>query len=147
VKRTLKIAALVLTLGTTTLAAAATTDQVERFADRHRQMQALSSGAPTYANRTQRAASSASREALVRETFDERFARLQDESSNSSGFEASSMPTARVVKERESFASVFARLQAASSNSGEYGLRPDADEPTALANRSRTIARSVRGPV
>jgi hypothetical protein len=145
-KRNLKIAALILMAGATTLASAQTPDRADRFADTYRQMQSQSSGAPAYANRTHAAVSSASRDALARESFEDRLARMQEDSSNSAGFDASSMLTARAARERESFAVTFARMQVVSSNSGDYGLGLRVDERATIATKPR-IGRSVRGPV
>jgi len=145
-KRNVKIAALILMVGATTLASAQTPDRADRFADKYRQMQAQSSWAPTYANKRQAAVSSSPRETLARESFEERLARMQDESSNSSGFDASSMLTARAAREREPFALTFARMQVVSSNSGDYGLSLRGDERAAVATKPR-IGHSVRGPV
>jgi hypothetical protein len=143
-KRNLKIAALILMAGATTLASAQTPDRADRFADTYRQMQSQSSWAPAYANRT-RAVSSASRDALPRESFEDRLARMQEESSNSAGFDPSSMLTARAAREREPFAVTFARMQVLSSNSGDYGLGLRGDERAAIAAKPR-IGRSVRDP-
>ena len=134
-KCTLKIATVVLILGTT-VATAQTPTQAHPFVERYRQMQSLVTFTPSL-KPTPPVFRDTADDPIGHESFAERFASMQRASANSSEFEAP--PTLATVAAdpvgNESFAERFREMQAAASNSGQFGFRPGSND---LASESPT---------
>jgi hypothetical protein len=136
-KSTLKIATVVLMLGTT-VATAQTPTQAHPFVERYRQMQSLVTF-NWYTKATAPALRDTADAPIGHESFAERFASMQLASANSPvpEFEAPPAPT-RVAADpvgTESFTERFREMQAASSNSGQFGFHPGSND---LASESPT---------
>jgi len=135
-KCTLKIATVVLMLGTTVATAQTPTPtQAQLFIDWYWQMQSLLTGNP-YAHAPPVFRDTADAP-IGHESFAERFASMQRASANSSEFEAP--PTLTTVAAdpvgNESFAERFHEMQAAASNSGQFGFHSGSND---LASESPT---------
>ena len=143
-KCTLKIATVVLMLGTS-VATAQTPTQAHPFVERYLQMQSLSTGNPwAKAPPVFRDTADAP---IGNESFAERFASMQRASANSPQFEASPRPSTLAADPvgNESFAERFRELQAASSDSGQFGFQPGTNELASEANSTLIVARTLRG--
>ena len=136
-----------LLLGTSTLISAPShaQAQTQSFGNQLAQMQALS-GTGTYTFHPAPKVDPSPRIA-AHPSFDNQFAALQAESSNSTQFEPTGPVRSAVAADTargEPFAEKFAAMQAASSNSGEYGL-PNGAASIASADTTR-VATSASKP-
>ena len=147
----LKVVALAVLLGTATVAAAQTPSRAQTFADQLQQYQNLSSTtagtytfhpAPTFSNKAQ--------DPVGNESFAQRFADMQAESSNDNDMWQETQPTLSAKAAdpvgKQNFAQEFAQMQAASSNSGEWAFHPGANVPTDEANSTLVIAKPITHP-
>jgi hypothetical protein len=143
-KCTLKIATVVLMLGTT-VATAQTPTQAQLFIDWYWQMQSLLTGNP-YAHAPPVFRDTADAP-IGHESFAERFASMQRASANSSEFETP--PTLTTVAAdpvgNESFAERFREMQTASSNSGQFGFHPGSNDLASEFPTSLVVAMPPRG--
>ncbi|HVO87915.1 MAG TPA: hypothetical protein VMV45_05185 [Casimicrobiaceae bacterium] len=146
-KTKLKLAALAILLGTTTIAAAQTSTRAQAFADQLKQMQALSAQSDTYVFHPAPVLHRNGDDPVARQSFGNRFADLQAESSNSAEWTPGQEPTltaaANDPARGESFASKFAQMQAASSNSGEWAFHPGANVPGSETNNTLVAGKTT----
>ena len=167
----LKVVALAVLLGTATVAAAQSPSQVptygavavadstsaqtpsraQTFADQLQQYQNLSSTASgTYTFHPAPRLSNRPQDPVGNESFAQRFADMQAESSNDNDMWQETQPTfsakAADPEGKEPFAQRFAEMQAASSNSGEWSFHPGANVPTDEANSTLVIAKPITHP-
>jgi hypothetical protein len=145
----LKVAALAVLLGTATVAAAQSPGEAQTFANQLQQYQALS-GTGTYTFHATPKLSNAPQDPIGKESFSQRFADLQAESSNDSDMWQETPPTlsanAADPEPKESFGQRFAEMQAASSNSGEWAFHPGANVPADETNSTLVVARPITHP-
>ena len=138
-KCTLKIATVVLMLGTTVATAQTPTPtQAQPFVERYRQMQTLVTF-NWYLKATAPVLRDTADAPIGHESFAERFASMQLASANSPVpvFEAPARPATVAADSagNESFAERFREMQAASSDSGQFGFHPGSND---LASESPT---------
>jgi len=148
-KCTLKIATIVLMLGTTVATAQTSTPtHAHPFVEQYLQMESLSTGNP-YAKAPPVFRDTADAP-IEHESFAERFASMQQASANSPApvFEATPRPATVAADPvgNESFSERFHEMQAASSNSGQFGFQPGSDDlasesPTSLTSQRVTLGR------
>jgi hypothetical protein len=156
--RTIRFTAAALLFGTATIAAAQQSSRAQTFAEQLKQMEALSSTS-TYPFKPQPTLRNQADDPVARESFTDRFAGMQAESSSSSEFEPAPALTAQAADPvaKEPFTDRFATMQAESSNSGEFKLPAGGDQtayagagtasvPTATAQPTLTqrMARLLR---
>ena len=145
----LKFAALAVLLGTATIAAAQSPDEAQTFANQLQQYEALS-GTGTYTFHAAPKFSNTPQDPIGKESFSQRFADMQAESSNNSDMWQETAPTlsakAADPEPKEPFAQRFAEMQAASSNSGEWAFQPGANVPAAETNSTLVVARPISHP-
>jgi hypothetical protein len=139
-----KAVVLALGLGTATLAAAQSPEQAQTFANQIQQWQALS-GIGTYTFHTPPVLGNKAQDPAGNESFSQRFADMQAESSNDSGRWQETQPTltakAADPEGKEPFAQRFSEMQAASSNSGEWAFHSGANVPADEANSTLVVAK------
>ena len=161
-KSKMKAVAFALLLGTATvsgaqtfalpkLGAQATSAQAQRFADQLKQYQNLSStGAGTYTFHPAPAPGSAAQDPIGRESFAQRFADMQAQSSNDSNTWQGTRPalSAKAADPvgNETFAQEFAQMQALSSRSGQWAFPPGASGPADEANSTLVVAKPIVRP-
>jgi hypothetical protein len=145
----LKVAALTVLLGTTTVAAAQSPNQAQTFAGQLQQYQALS-GTGTYTFHAAPNFNNTPQDPVANESFSQRFADMQAESSNDSGMWQETPPTLSATaadpEPKESFAQRFTEMQAASSNSGEWAFHPGANVPADESNSTLVVAKPISHP-
>ena len=145
-KCTLKIATVVLMLGTT-VATAQTPTQAQPFVERYRQMQSLVTFDP-YLKPTPPVFRDTADAPIGHEPFAERFASMQRTSANSPVpvFEAPPRPVTVAADPvgNESFAERFREMQAASSNSGQFGFHPGSNDLASESPTSLVVGTSLR---
>jgi hypothetical protein len=145
-KCTLKIATVVLMLGTT-VATAQTPTQAQPFVERYRQMQSLVTFNPSL-KPTPPVFRDIADAPIGHEPFAERFASMQQASANSPEpvFEAPPRPATVAADPvgNESFAERFREMQAASSNSGQFGFHPGRDDLASESPTSLVVAMPLR---
>jgi hypothetical protein len=144
-KCTLKIATVVLMLGTT-VATAQTPTQAHPFVERYLQMESLCTGNP-YAKAPPVFRDTADAP-IGHESFADRFASMQQASANSPEpvFEAPPRPATVAADPvgNESFAERFREMQAASSNSGQFGFHAGSNDLASESPTSLVVARPLR---
>jgi hypothetical protein len=144
-KCTLKIATVVLMLGTT-VATAQTPTQAQLFVDWYRQMQSLLTANP-YAHVPPVFRDTADAP-IGHESFAERFASMQRASANSPVPVFEAPPRSATVAAdpvgNESFAERFHEMQAASSNSGQFGFRPGSNDLASESPTSLVVGMPLR---
>ena len=154
-KCTLKIATVVLMLGTTVATAQTPTPtQAHPFVEQYREMQTLVTQNPWV-----KAASATpstwdappvfrdtADDPIGHESFAERYASMQRASANSSEFDAPPrlVTVAADPVGNESFAERFREMQAASSNSGEFGFHPGSNDFASEAPTSLVVGTPLR---
>jgi len=140
----LKVVVLALGLGAATLAAAQPPGQAQTFANEVQQWQALS-GTGTYTFRTAPTLGNQAQDPVGNESFSQRFADMQAESSNDNDRWQETQPTltakAADPEGKEPFAQRFSEMQAASSNSGEWAFHSGANVPADEANSTLVVAK------
>ena len=145
-KCTLKIATVVLMLGTT-VATAQTPTQAQPFVERYRQMQTLVTFNP-YLKATPPVFRDTADAPIGHESFAERFASMQSASANSPVplFETTPRPATVAADPvgNESFAERFREMQAASSNSGQFGFHPGSNDLASESPTSLVVGTSLR---
>ena len=154
-KCTLKIATVVLMLGTT-VATAQTPTQAQPFVERYREMQTLVTANP-YVKAASATPSTWDAPPVFRDTADapighesfaESFASMQLASANSPVpvFEAPPRPTTVAADPvgNESFAERFREMQAAASNSGQFGFHPGSNDLASESPTGLEVAMPVR---
>ena len=141
----LKIAAVVLMLGTATAATAQTPTQTHPFVERFRQMQLLVSG--NAGLKTPPVFRDTADAPVGNESFAERFASMQRAAGYPFAFDAPPSATTQAADPvgNESFSERFREMQAASSNSSQFGFQPGADELASEANSTLVVATPLRG--
>jgi hypothetical protein len=143
-KCTLKIATIVLMLGTT-VATAQTQTQGLPFVEQYRQLQSLVTFNP-YLKPAPPVFRDTADAPLGHELFAERFANMQRASANSPEFEAPPR-LATVAADpvgNESFAERFREMQAASSDSGQFGFHPGSNDLAGEFPTSLVVAMPLR---
>ena len=145
-KQTFKVIAAALLFGTTTLAGAQqSVSRAEAFAAWFKQMQALTgSSASTFKPRPILRAEPD--DPIGHESFAERFASLQAQSSNSAQFQSTPTFSAQAADPvgHPSFVEYFAQMQAASSNGGVFRSTAGAEETeTAYASAKDAIDKPL----
>jgi hypothetical protein len=145
-KCTLKIATVVLMLGTT-VATAQTPTQAQAFVERYRQMQTLVTF-NWYLKATAPVLRDSADAPIGHESFAERFASMQLVSANSPVpvFEVPPRPTTVAADPvgNESFAERFREMQAASSDSGQFGFHPGSNDLASESPTSLEVAMPLR---
>jgi superfamily II DNA/RNA helicase len=145
----LKVAALAIFLGTARFAAAQSPGEAQTFANQLQQYQALS-GTGTYTFHAAPKFSNTPQDPIDKESFSQRFADMQAESSNDSDMWQETQPTlsakAADPEPKESFAQRFGEMQAASSNSGEWAFQPGANVPADETNSTLVVAKPISPP-
>ena len=145
-KCTLKIATVVLMLGTT-VAMAQTPPQAQPFVERYRQMQTLVTF-NWYSKGTAPVLRDTTDAPIGHESFAERFASMQRASADSPVpvFEAPPRPATVAADPvgNESFAERFRDMQAASSNSGQFGLHPGSNDLASESPTSLVVGMPLR---
>jgi len=149
-KCTLKIATVVLMLGTT-VASAQTPTQTHPFVEQYREMQTLTTANP-YVKAASATPSTWDTPPVFRDTADapigneafaECFAFMQQASANSPVpvFEAPPRPATVAADPvgNESFEERFHEMQAASSNSGQFGFHPGGNDLASEASSSSVV--------
>ena len=140
----LKVAALAVLLGTATVAAAQSPGQAQTFANDIQYWEGLS-GTGTYTFHTPPTLGNKAQDPVGRESFSQRFADMQAESSNDSDRWQETQPTltakAADPEGKEPFAQRYAEMQAASSNSGEWAFQPGTNVPGDEANSTLVVAK------
>ena len=147
----LKVVALAVLLGTATVAAAQTPSRAQTFADQLQQYQNLSSTtAGTYTFHPAPTFSIKPQDPVGNESFAQRFADMQAESSNDNDMWQETQPTfsakAADPLGKQNFAQEFAQMQAASSNSGEWAFHPGANVPADEAKSTLVVAKPISHP-
>ena len=140
------------TLALPKFGAQATPAGAQRFADQLKQYQNLSSTtAGTYTFHPAPALGSAPQDPIGPESFTQRFADMQAESSNDPHMWQETRPTfsakAADPVGNETFAQEFAQMQALSSKSGQWAFAPGANVPADEANSTLVVARPIAHPV
>ena len=142
----LKAVVLALGLGVATLATAQSPGQAQTFSNEIQQWQALS-GTGTYTFHTPPALGNKAQDPVGNESFSQRFADMQAESSNDNDRWQETQPTltARAAdpEGKEPFAQRFSEMQAASSNSGEWAYHPGANVPADEANSTLVAGKPI----
>jgi hypothetical protein len=133
------------------LAAQAKSANAQRFGDQIKQYQNLSStAAGTYTFHPAPALGSAPQDPIGHESFAQRFADSQAESSNDSNMWQETRPSfsARAADPvgNETFAQEFAQMQALSSKSGQWAFPPGANVPADEANSTLVVAKPITHP-
>ena len=171
VNRKLKFVALAVLLSTATVAAAQTPSRVptfgavaaadstaaqtpsraQTFADQLQQYQNLSSTtAGTYTFHPAPRLSNRPQDPVGNESFTQRFADMQAESSNDTDMWQETQPTfsakAADPVGKQNFAQEFAEMQALSSKSGEWSFHPGANVPADEANSTLVVAKPITQP-
>ena len=140
----LKAVVLALGLGVATLATAQSPGQAQTFSNEIQQWQALS-GTGTYTFHTPPALGNKAQDPVGNESFSQRFADMQAESSNDSDRWQETQPTltakAADPEGKEPFAQRFSEMQAASSNSGEWAFHSGANVPADEANSTLVVGK------
>ncbi len=140
----LKVVALALGLGVATVAEAQPPGQAQTFANEIQQWQALS-GIGTYTFHASPTLGNRAQDPVGKESFSQRFADMQAESSNDSDRWQETQPTltakAADAEGKEPFAQRFSEMQAASSNSGEWAFHSGANVPADEANSTLVVAK------
>ena len=167
----LKVVALAVLLGTATVAAAQSPSQVptfgavaaadstaaqtpsraQTFADQLQQYQNLSSTtAGTYTFHPAPRLSNRPQDPVGNESFAQRFADMQAESSNDNDMWQETQPTfsakAADPVGKQNFAQEFAEMQALSSKSGQWSFQPGANVPADEANSTLVVAKPITHP-
>ena len=145
----LKLAAVALFLGTTTVAAAQTPNPAHTFAGELQQFQTLS-GTGTYTYNEPPTLGNEPQNPIGNESFSQRFADMQAASSKSSQWQETQptlTATAADPEGREPFAQRFAEMQAASSKSGQWSFQPGANVPADEANSTLVVAKPIGHPL
>ena len=145
-KCTLKIAIVVLVLGTTAATAQSPTP-AQPFVQQYRQMQTLVTF-NWYIKAAAPALRATADAPIGHESFAESFASMQLASANSPvpAFEAPPAPT-RVAADplgSESFTDRFREMQAASSNSGQFGFHPGSNDLASASPTSLVVGMPLR---
>jgi hypothetical protein len=148
-KTQLKVVALSVLLGAATAAAAQSPSEAQGFASQLQQYQALS-GTGTYTFHATPKFTNTPQDPVANESFSQRFADMQAESSNGSDMWQETPPTlsARAAdpEPKEPFAQRFAEMQAASSNSGEWAFHSGGNVPADETNSTLVVARPISHP-
>ena len=147
-KCTLKIATVVLMLGTTVATAQTPTPtQARPFVEQYRQMQSLVTFNPSL-KATPPVFRDTADAPTGHESFAERFASMQRASANSPVpvFEAPPRPTTVAADPvgNESFAERFREMQAAASDSGQFGFHPGSNDLASESPTSLVVGTPLR---
>ena len=142
----LKAVALALGFAAATVAAAQSSGQAQTFANQVQQWQALS-GTGTYTFHAPPTLGNKAQDPVGKESFSQRFADMQAESSNDNDRWQETQPTfsakAADPGRKEPFAQRYAEMQAASSNSGEWAFHPGANVPADEAGSTLVVAKPI----
>ena len=145
-KCTLKIATVVLMLGTTVATAQTPTPtQARPFVEQYRQMQSLVTFNPSL-KATPPVFRDTADAPIGHESFAERFVSMQRASANSPVFDAPPR-LATVAADpvgNESFAERFREMQAAASDSGQFGFHPGSNDLASESPTSLVVAMPLR---
>jgi hypothetical protein len=153
-KTSLKVAALALMLGATSIATGQTRDQI--FADQVKQYQSLT-GTGTYVWKGKPVLRANADDPVAKQSFVQRYAELQVQSANDGSAGVASIQQSPVTASaraadpqgREPFVQRLAELQAESSNSGHFAFQPAANalpaSVTAKPAESRTSQTVASG--
>ena len=142
----LKVVALALGLSVATAVAAQSPGQAQTFANQIQQWEALA-GTGTYTFHTPPTLGNKAQDPVGKESFSQRFADMQAESSNDNDRWQETQPTltakAADPEGKEPFAQRFSEMQAASSNSGEWAFHPGANVPADEANSTLVAGKPI----